>query len=282
MEGLETVKNLIREGDWMVKLELKGANLTVPILRAHQKFLRFVWRKKIFQFSCLPFGLSSAPRLFTKVLKAVVAFFRERGIRLVIYLDDILIWNGKEEKLKTDVVFVTKVLQSLGFLINWEKTVSTPSQSLEYLGVVIDSNKLFFHLPQDKISKIKSRCSSILSKPWVPLRDLASVLGNLVWAISCRLAGRFGGNLSTKCELSVEAKEDLTWWVSFLDLVNGKSFSSLDPDITIYSDASLSGWGACSNGVTTRGPWTSVDQSCHINELELLGAFYAIQSLLYK
>ena len=35
--------------------------------------------------------------------------------------------------------------------------------------------------------------------------------------------------------------------------------------------------GAVCNGVTTRGPWTLEDLGKHINELEILGAFYALQ-----
>ena len=51
-------------------------------------------------------------------------------------------------------------------------------------------------------------------------------------------------------------------------------------DVEIYSDASLSGWGASCNEVTTRVPWTSSDASCHINELELLGAFFTLQAFV--
>lgn len=36
------------------------------------------------------------------------------------------------------------------------------------------------------------------------------------------------------------------------------------------------------NGVTTRGPWTLADAERHINELELLGAFLALQSYVGK
>lgn len=127
MEGLDTVKSLARKGDWLVKLDLKDAYLTVPILPAHQKFLRFFWKGRISQFSCLPFGLSSAPRHFTKLLKVVVAHLRKKGIRLVIYLDDILIINEDPDKLKSDLDTTIFLLQSLGFLINWEKSVLTPS-----------------------------------------------------------------------------------------------------------------------------------------------------------
>ena len=47
----------------------------------------------MFEFACLPFGLSSAPRIFTKLMKPVVAQLRKQGIRLIIDLDDILIMS---------------------------------------------------------------------------------------------------------------------------------------------------------------------------------------------
>jgi hypothetical protein len=50
------------------------------------------------------------------------------------------------------------------------------------------------------------------------------------------------------------------------------------PDLEILSDASLTGWGACCNGVRTRGSWTLQDRERHINELELIGALYAVQA----
>ncbi|CAB4006993.1 Hypothetical predicted protein [Paramuricea clavata] len=41
---------------------------------------------------CMPsFRLATAPRVFTKLMKPVVGALRQRGIRLIIYLDDILI-----------------------------------------------------------------------------------------------------------------------------------------------------------------------------------------------
>ena len=101
--------------EWMVKLDLKDAYLTIPNLPAHQKFIRFTWRKKIYKFSCLLFGLSSAPRLFTKILKGVVAFFWERGLRLLFYLDDILILNEDKSKLESDIRFVSINFWDIGF-----------------------------------------------------------------------------------------------------------------------------------------------------------------------
>ena len=57
------------------------------------------------------------------------------------------------------------------------------------------------------------------------------------------------------------------------------TFSKKSLGSVIYLDASLHGWCLTSEGVCSRGPWTGPDRLCHINELELLAAFYALKSL---
>jgi hypothetical protein len=59
-----------------------------------------------------------------------MAFLRRQGIRLVIYLDDILILNESKSGLEADINTVIDLLQSLGFLINWEKSIVVPTQTI--------------------------------------------------------------------------------------------------------------------------------------------------------
>jgi ribonuclease HI len=57
----------------------------------------------------------------------------------------------------------------------------------------------------------------------------------------------------------------------------GKSFLTSDPDLVLFSDASMTGWGATDSNCSTGGKWSSYDVGRHINELELLAAFSALQ-----
>ena len=64
-EGIRMLQGLIQEVDWLVKLDLKDAYLTVPITSNHQKFLCFWWDRQPWEFSSLPFGFSSA-RMYSR------------------------------------------------------------------------------------------------------------------------------------------------------------------------------------------------------------------------
>ena len=117
MEGIQTLKSLLRQGDWLVKIDLKDAYFAIPIREENQKFLCFSVANKSYQFTCLPFGLASAPWVFTKTLKPVVALCRELGVRLVIYIDDILVMAESREKAEDQASGLTYLLQCLGFTV---------------------------------------------------------------------------------------------------------------------------------------------------------------------
>ena len=69
MEGMPMLLSLLQIDDWMCTIDLKDAYFGVAIAPVHRKYLRFVWNKKLFQFKAMPFGLSSAPKVYTKLLK---------------------------------------------------------------------------------------------------------------------------------------------------------------------------------------------------------------------
>lgn len=77
MESLNSVRFLVRKGDFMVKVDLKDAYFVVPVKNSHCKYLRFSW---VYRFCCMAFGLAPVPRVFTKLMKVVVAILRKRGI----------------------------------------------------------------------------------------------------------------------------------------------------------------------------------------------------------
>ena len=179
MEGIHMLRDLVKPNDYMAKINLKDAYFTVPIWKEHQKFLHFLWKGTQWEFMCLPFGLASAPRIFIKILKPIVGLLRKQGVRLVIYLDDILLMASTTETLTHHVELTVALLELLGFVVNYQKSQLNPVQSLEFLGFMINSVMFQISLPKDKVKNIRKECQKVTKHPEITVRELARLLGTL-------------------------------------------------------------------------------------------------------
>lgn len=115
--------NLLDTDDYMCRLDLQDAYFMVPIDIEDKKYLRFEYDNKIYQFNALPFGLTSAPFVFTKIGKQLVNWLRKKGVKVVIYLDDFLIFGETYDNCLKDTELTISLLTSLGFLISWKKVI---------------------------------------------------------------------------------------------------------------------------------------------------------------
>ena len=230
MEGIHLLRDLLQEWDWMCRIDLKDTYFAVPITSHHQKYLRFSWKGQTFQFTCLPFRLSTAPRIFTQLLRPVVELLRSRGVRCIIYLDDILILAQRKDMLLHQTAATLELLESLGFLVNYKKSHLLPTQVMTFLGFIVDSTKKQLSLPPEKMKQIKEEANKLLRQEEVSARALACFIGKLTAAIlaiypaplhyrglqqlkhdALRRAG-YDGTLP----ISQRAREDLEWWVNNL------------------------------------------------------------------
>ena len=294
MEGIHTLKDLLQPGDWLTKVDLKDAYFTIPVHMDHQKYLRFSAQGKVFQFTCLPFGLSSAPWVFTKTLKPVAAFVRGLGWRVVFYIDDILLMAETKERARDQTMGLTHLLQSLGFTLNEKKVILEPTRKLDFLGFTVDTVSMELRLPGDKLKKIRAEARKIWGAESVSGRALARLIGRMNATTQvippaalfyrhlqrdlARALDESQQNYDTQLRLSRDSREELEWWNSKLQNWNGKSLLDKEVNLVIDSDASLAGWGAACQDQRTGGPWSDQERQYHINCLELLAAFLALQT----
>ncbi|XP_053149582.1 uncharacterized protein LOC128344105 [Hemicordylus capensis] len=138
METLRSILMALQEGDYLASIDLKEAYLHVPIHPLDRRFLRFAYAGVHYQYRALPFGLSTAPRVFTKIMVALVAHLRTRGIHLYPFLDDLLIRSPSWDKGLLDIRETLAVLASHGFLVNRKKSSLVPSNVIQHLGTIID------------------------------------------------------------------------------------------------------------------------------------------------
>lgn len=180
IEDRKIVARLISQHCFMSTIDLKDAYHLIPIAALHRKYLRFTFNGLLYQYNCLPFGLSCAPRIFTKLLKPLITSLREKGMMLVVYLDDFLILENSE--CVVNVRLTVELLSDLGFLINYPKCSLIPSNICTFLGFVYDSTYMRVSLPKEKQGRILAMLSHFLSLPECSIRDFAKLVGTLVSA----------------------------------------------------------------------------------------------------
>ena len=88
METQRKVKDAVQLKDWAFSLDLTDTYLHIPIHHQSRKYLRFTLRGRVYQFKALPFGLSTSPFIFTRLMTVIATFLRRRAITLHPYLND--------------------------------------------------------------------------------------------------------------------------------------------------------------------------------------------------
>ena len=134
-ETFRVVIDLIQKNDYMTSVDLKDAYFSVPIHISCQKYLKFTWRSILYSFRCLPFGLKSAPYVFTKLLKPVYAMFRQRNIRCSYYIDDSICFSQVEQDCREKTNTIVGNLEDLGFVVNTHKSALVPAQKITFLAL---------------------------------------------------------------------------------------------------------------------------------------------------
>ena len=179
METIQSVLLSVRQGDWMASIDLREAYLQVPVHPESRPFLHFVSKGRVFQFKALCFGLSTAPQVFSWVMAPVSTILHTMGIHMRRYLDDWLVQSSSRESLLWDLQTVLRLCHELGVVINLEKSHLVPSQVVQYLGVVINTQSFVASPSLDHISRLLSTAREFRSSASPPARLWLSLLGML-------------------------------------------------------------------------------------------------------
>ena len=139
---------------------------------------------KKYQYTCLPNGITSAPRIFTKLMKPVYSTLRQYGHTNVAYIDDSLLIADTPLECTNNVKDTACLLQNLGFFIHEKKSVFIPTQMITFLGNVIDSVSMTVTLPKEKVDRIKDECLRLQKKNKTSIREVSRIIGILVSSFS--------------------------------------------------------------------------------------------------
>ena len=272
-------------GTMLVKLDLKNAYRIIPVHPQDQHLLGISWQGRTYIDRALPFGLRSAPKIFSAVADMMAWALHWAGIRhLIHYLDDFLLMGAPNTEEGAHVLAIAlRIFDILGIPVAAHKTEG-PSPCITFLGILLDTVAQELRLPPEKIQRLQCLLRLWSSRKACTRKELESFLGHLCHAASVVRPGRtflrelFNLLRHAKAphhhiRLTAGARADVAWWKCFLQHWNGSSFFPLPgPSSHVFSDASGSyGCGAVADGIGWfKAEWPESWDSIHISAKELV------------
>ncbi|CAG2198720.1 unnamed protein product [Mytilus edulis] len=240
---------------WLCKYDISNAFKNCPILPSQWPLFCIKWEDKYYFYVRLTFGCRSSPIIFDTLSQAIcyIATNNYKVNNILHLLDDFLTIDPPHAEGERSMALMMMIFKRLNVPIAMHKTVG-PVTCLEYLGIILDSEKMEARLPQEKVDRICEFISSISVKSSCSKREVLQLLGHLNFASRVILPGRsfvsYLINLSTKAKelhhfvrLNKECRIDLEFWLRFLKNWNGinmfynSTFIS-SYDMELYTDAS--------------------------------------------
>ena len=280
-------------GPWAVSLDLKDAYFHVAIHPEHTRYLRFGYDGITYEFVVLPFGLQTAPRTFTRVVRALGSYLRRQGVDIFMYLDDWLVLGETYEQAVRNRDLAYQWTVDLGFLVNAEKSEWEPTTRPVFIGAVLDLNRCIAYPSQERVGAMITSVQVVYARDSVPARTWLSVLGHMASLIELvpnvqyhmrvlqfmlrRQWTQATDSKSKRIFLTEEGKIALQWWLRKDNLVPGLPFTRPDPEVTVVTDASHWGWGGHMGDQGISGQWSTQDSIRHINWLELQAVFHTLK-----
>ena len=285
MLTLGQVRDALRPHAWFTSLDLKNAYWHVPVHPRFRSFLAVQDGSTVLRFRVMPFGLNIAPRVFTKLTRTVAALLAERGVSILMYLDDWLIQGASQEEARHHTALTISLCSSLGFAFNIPKSVLLPSPTIDWLGMSWDSSSASLRLSADNRARVVSKLRRMLLAVTASHRLWAGLMGSLNFAAQVVPLGRlwcrrlwWEGNRTFPrssphllCPLPRHLRSLLHRWMAPGLLMVSVPWWAPPPHLTICMDALDFGWGyQSSDGLQGRGCWSPRDRRRHINVRELL------------
>ena len=295
METPQSIQLALQQHEWTYQIDIKDAYLHIPIHTKYRKYLRFTVGAEVFQFKTLPFGLSIAPRVFTSVLKPILALLRSRGIKLHAYLDD---WLGRalsQLAAQGEGTQVTNLMEYLGWIINWEKTNINGTQTPIFLGLEFQLTIGMVRPGKKAWTEFRLTVRNLRAGQKRTARQLASIIGKLKhWApyiprgrLRLRKVQQWyalhwaqaSGRWNDQLTLDSHLLSLLHWWAEKAQTSRGVPLHSPTPTQDLFTDASTSGWGASLNNLRAQGTWSEQEARLHVNKLEMMAVHRACVAL---
>ena len=239
-------------GTLLAKVDIKSAYRNIPVHPDDRWLMGMQWGGALYVDTALPFGLRSAPKIFTAVADAVEWMARQEGVRFIIhYLENFLVMGPPsspecgEARRK-----LLEILGRLGLPVAEEK-LEGPTTSLDFLGFTLDTELSEIRLPRAKLEELRVLLQQWRGRKSCTRKELESLTGKLAHAAKAVKPGKtflgrmfrlLGGvrKAHYRVRLNLSFRSDILWWDTFAASWNGVSLlkPTAEECVHVWTDAS--------------------------------------------
>lgn len=302
-ETLPDLAQSLRRDDALLTWDVKDAYHHLVMRAEDRRYLAFRCLGRFFVPVTMPFGLSSAPLPWTKVMRPVVQHLREQDFRIMAYVDD---FGGAPPAAaglpatRAQAVaayrMVERLFGELGLLMHPVKGVRDGPTQVRLLGHLVDTRLGRFLLPADRVDKLVGQALALSRRAmghrrWVNFAALRRFCGTAVSTTlsvptaryhlrSLFTALKYRHHSSGDVRLGRQATKDLLWWTELQGhAATGRPIWPGAASMLLDTDASGTGWGAVLDQHAEARGYHGINRSgLHINCLELGAVTRALQS----
>ena len=278
---------------YLYKLDLQRAYRQLPVNPLDWALLGYEWNGNLYFDKSIPFGLRHGAMNCERVTCAICyAAAKEVEAELVAFIDDL--GGAAPDNLQLALQHyqgVCRTIEKLGLILAPEKCEG-PRRILTWTGTTYNSITMIMSIDQSKIEETLELVRQVIVTSKITLKEMKVLLGKLQHSIKLCPGGRCFLNrlLGMRKDMSEVglfpltdgAKEDLIWFIRFLEVFNGKAVirSLFTPNVILFVDACLVGGGSLWEGETFSSfKWSDdvLSWGLAINELELFNVLIALR-----
>ena len=269
------IKQKIKFDDWKVmehfltpqgylfSFDIKQGYHHIEMAPDSVEYLGFSWNfngeVRFFVFLVLPFGLTSAPFIFTKIIRVLIKYWRGQGVKICCFIDDGCGAGEDQVRALEHSELVQDTLVKAGFLTN-DKSVWEPTQELTWIGYTVDLHKGIFRVADKRVTSLMRSIHNITAGlPYTSARQLSRLTGKIIstkWVVgdithlkTRHLYSMIESRIAWDKRMSVnhyrEVISELVFWKNNFTRLNVKHIRPYCiPDLVVASDASATGLGA--------------------------------------
>ena len=244
---------------WLAKGDVKLAFRVVPIIFKHLRCLGIYFDEEYYVDWALPFGSSIICAIFEEIARLVHWIFEQRSaVHFVHYLDDFLWVHTNFIVCLNTTTVVKETSAEIGLPLAPEKFVEL-TQSLTFLGLVLNSVCMAIAIPKDKQERIEKQLLEVIQSKKTTVKKIQALAGGLSFITRAVPHGRpfmqkmydLVAGLKPNWHISVtsKVKRDCHMWLHFIRDYGGwtQIRTPQTPMVLLYTDAAKMadlGWGA--------------------------------------